>query len=80
MQAHAETDAENCFKQGIEISKRQGAKSLELRASISLSRLWRNQGKNKDAKRLLTEIYNWFDEGFNTADLKKARSLLDMLS
>ena len=80
MQAHAETDAENCFKQGIEISKRQGAKSLELRASISLSRMWQTQGKYKDAKRVLTEIYNWFDEGFNTADLKQARSLLEMLS
>jgi len=80
MQYHAEAEAENCFKQGIEISKRQRAKSLELRSSISLSRLWQTQGKYKDAKRVLTEIYNWFDEGFNTADLKKARSLLDMLS
>ena len=80
MQGEDEAEAENSFTQGIEISKRQRAKSLELRSSISLGRLWQTQGKHKDAKRVLTEIYNSFDEGFNTADLKEARSLLEMLS
>ena len=80
IQGSDEDEAENCFKQGIEISKCQCAKSLELRSSISLTRLWQAQGKHKDAKRVLAEIYNSFDEGFNTADLKEARSLLEMLS
>jgi predicted ATPase len=80
MQGEDEAEAENSFTQGIEISKRQRAKSLELRSSISLGRLWQTQGKHKDAKRVLTEICNSFDEGFDTADLKEARSLLEMLS
>ena len=80
MKGSDEVEAENCFKQGIEISKCQCAKSLELRSSISLARLWQAQCKHKDAKRVLAEIYNSFDEGLNTADLKEARSLLEMLS
>jgi class 3 adenylate cyclase/predicted ATPase len=75
-----EVEAENSFKRGIEISKRQHAKSLELRSAICLSRLWRTQGKHKEARKLLTEIYNWFDEGFSTEDLKEARSLIEMIS
>ena len=75
-----EVEAENSFKRGIEISKRQHAKSLELRSAICLSRLWRTQGKHKEARKLLTEIYNWFDEGFSTKDLKEARSLIEMIS
>jgi predicted ATPase len=80
MRGQAEVEAENSFKQGIEISRHQGAKSLELRSTLSLSRLWQVQGKREDAKRVLTEIYNWFDEGFKTADLKETRLQLDMLS
>ena len=80
MQGKDEVEAENNFKQGIEISKRQHAKSLELRSNISLARLWQTQGQYKDAKRVLTEIYNSFNEGFHTADLKEAKSLLEKLS
>ena len=80
MQGKDETEAENSFKQGIEISKHQRAKSLELRSTLSLIRLWQAQGKREDARRVLTEIYNWFTEGFDTADLKEARALLEVIS
>jgi predicted ATPase len=73
-------EADECFRQAIEIARRQGAKSLELRAVMSLSRLWRAQGKHVEARQLLAEIYSWFTEGFDTADLKEARALLQMLS
>ena len=56
------------------------AKSLELRAAMSLSRLWQQQGKKREARQLLAEIYGWFTEGFDTADLKDAKILLDELS
>jgi predicted ATPase len=59
---------------------RQSAKSLELRAVISLSRLWQQQGKKKEARKLLAEIYNWFTEGFDTKDLQEAKALLEELS
>ncbi|MFQ5850761.1 MAG: AAA family ATPase [Candidatus Binatia bacterium] len=71
---------ETCFQQAIEVSRRQGAKSLELRAVMSLSRLWHQQGKKEKARQMLAEIYGWFTEGFDTADLKEARSLLEELS
>ena len=74
------SEAETCFRQGIEIARKQGAKSLELRAAMSLSRLWQKQGKKPEARRLLAEVYDWFTEGFNTADLKGAKALLDELS
>src|SRR5262249_30298042 len=61
--------AEECFQNAIEVAHRQQAKSLELRAAVSLSRLWKKQGKAKEAHKLLAEIYNWFTEGFDTADL-----------
>jgi predicted ATPase len=79
-QGQDEIKAENSFKQGIETSRHQRAKSLELRSTLSLSRLWHAQGKREDAKRVLTEIYNWFNEGFDTADLKEARALLEVIS
>jgi predicted ATPase len=64
----------------IEIARRQQAKSLELRAVMSLSRLWQQQGKKEEAHERLSEIYGWFTEGFDTADLKDAKALLEELS
>ena len=75
-----ELEAEGCFHQAIDIARRQSAKSLELRASMSLALLWQQQGKSADAYQLLSEIYNWFTEGFDTPDLKDAKALLDELS
>lgn len=72
-------EAEACFLKAIEIAQRQQAKSWELRASTSLARLWQQQGKKKEAHKLLAEIYGWFTEGFDTADLKEAKALLDSL-
>ena len=69
-----------CFHQAIEIARRQQAKSLELRAVMSLSRLWQQQGKKKQARQLLDEVYNWFTEGFNTKDLQEAKVLLEALT
>ena len=69
-----------CFRQAIEIARRQSAKSLELRAATSLSRLLQRQGKREDARRLLADVYAWFTEGFDTADLKDARAVLDTLA
>jgi predicted ATPase len=73
-------EAEECFHQSIQIAQRQSAKSLELRAVLSLSRLWQRQNKTKEARQTLLEIYNWFTEGFDTADLKEARALIEELS
>ena len=72
-------DAEAFFKRALHISRNQEAKSLELRAAMSLARLWRQQGKWDEARRLLGECYAWFTEGFDTADLKEAKVLLDEL-
>jgi predicted ATPase len=72
--------AEESFSEAIEISRRQQAKSLELRAAMSLSGLWQRQGKKTEARQLLAEIYGWFTEGFETADLREARTLLEELS
>jgi predicted ATPase len=63
----------------IDIAHKQQAKSLELRAVTSLSRLWQQQGKQAEARQMLAEIYGWFTEGFDTADLKEAKALLDEL-
>jgi len=73
------TEAETCFQQAISIAQNQQAKSLELRAAMSLSRLWQQQGKRQEAYDLLTPIYNWFTEGFDTADLQDAKGLLNEL-
>ena len=72
-------EAEECFWKAIEIAQQQQAKSLELRATMSLARLWQ-QGKQKDAHQMLAEIYGWFTEGFDTADLQEAKALLEELS
>jgi predicted ATPase len=72
--------AQICFDQALVVARGQNAKSLELRAATSLSRLWLMQGKREDARQLLAEIYGWFTEGFDTADLKEAKALLDELT
>jgi adenylate cyclase len=74
-----EYSPENCFQQARSIAIRQGAKSLELRALISLAKLWQQQGKIIEAQELLGEVYNWFTEGFDTADLQEALALLKQL-
>jgi predicted ATPase len=71
--------AEGCFHQAIDIARRQQAKSLELRAAMSLARLWQHQGRRTAAYELLAPIYGWFTEGFDTADLQEARVLLEAL-
>ena len=62
------------------MARRQQAKSLELRAVMSLSRLWQRQGKRAEASQVLAEVYGWFTEGFDTADLQEARALLEALT
>jgi len=74
-----EDEAEECFLKAIDIARRQSAKSLELRAVMSLSRLWQRQGKKDEARKLLAEIYGWFTEGFDTKDLQEAKALLEEL-
>ena len=74
------SEAEIYFRQAIDIAQNQSAKSLELRAVTSLTRLWRHQGKKEEARQMLAEIYGWFTEGFDTADLKEAKALLAELS
>jgi predicted ATPase len=69
-------EAEMCFQQALEVAQHQHAKSLELRASLSLGRLWDTQGRPGDARQLLREIYSWFTEGFDTPDLQAAQLLL----
>ena len=76
----AATEAEGCLRNAIDIARRQSAKSLELRAVMSLSRLLTKQGKKNEARRMLAEIYGWFTEGFDTADLRDAKALLEELS
>ncbi len=71
---------EACFNQALDIARIQSARSLELRAATSLARLWQEQGKLKEARDLLAPIYDWFTEGFDTADLKDAKALLDELA
>jgi class 3 adenylate cyclase/predicted ATPase len=75
---HAEAEA--CFHQALAIARRQQAKSWELRAAMSLSRLWQQHGKQAEARALLAPIYGWFTEGFETADLQEAKALLDALA
>jgi predicted ATPase len=72
-------EAEECFLKALEIARRQKAKSLELRATMSLSRLWQQQGKQQEARQILADIYGWFTEGFDTVDLQEARALLEEL-
>ncbi|MBI3797194.1 MAG: AAA family ATPase [Deltaproteobacteria bacterium] len=73
-------EAEACFHQAIDIARQQQAKSLELRAVLSLARLWQQQGKTDKARQMLAEIYHWFTEGFDTKDLQEAKALLEELA
>jgi predicted ATPase len=74
------TRAEVCFQQALSVARRQQAKSYELRAAMSLTRPWRQQGKRDEAYALLAPLYGWFTEGFDTADLQEAKALLEDLS
>jgi DNA-binding NtrC family response regulator/class 3 adenylate cyclase/predicted ATPase len=73
-------EAETCFQQALAVARRQQAKSLELRAALSLARLWQQQGKQAEASALLAPVYGWFTEGFDTADLQEAKALLMALT
>jgi predicted ATPase len=68
-----------CFHQALDVARRQQARALELRAAMSLARLWQQQGKRAEASSLLAPIYGWFTEGFDTADLQETRALLEDL-
>jgi predicted ATPase len=72
-------EAESCFHQALTVARRQQAKSLELRAVMSLSRLWQHQGRQVPAHQMLAEIFGWFTEGFDTLDLQEAKALLEAL-
>ena len=77
--AQAEVEAEACFRRAIEVARWQQAKSFELRAALSLSRLWQRQGRHTDSRDLLATVYDWFTEGFDTPDLQEAKTLLEAL-
>ena len=74
------TKAEAYFERALAVARKQQAKSWELRAAMSMARLWRDQGKRDEARELLSPIYGWFTEGFDTLDLKEAQMLLDELA
>ena len=73
------SQAERCFQQALAVARAQQAKAFELRAALSLSRLWQQQGEQTAARELLAPIYGWFTEGFDTADLQEAKTLLEEL-
>jgi predicted ATPase len=75
-----EAQAAVCFQQALDVARHQQAKSLELRAAMSLARLWQSQGKGPEASELLAPVYGWFTEGFDTADLQEAKTLLEELA
>ena len=72
-------EIETCFEQALQVARCQSAKAFELRAAMSLARLWRSQGKPQQARELLAPVYGWFTEGFETRDLKEAKALLEEL-
>ena len=74
------TKAQAHFERALAVARKQQAKSWELRAAISMARLWRDQGKPQQARELLAPVYGWFTEGFDTLDLKEAKALLDTLA
>jgi predicted ATPase len=78
--AEPHAEAATCFRQALTIANGQQAKSYELRAAMSLARLWQQQGKRTAAHELLAPVYGWFTEGFDTADLQEAKSLLEELA
>jgi predicted ATPase len=73
-------EAETWMQRALDVARRQQAKSLELRAAMSLARLWQSQGKHREAYDLLAPVYDWFTEGFDTADLLDAKGLLEALA
>jgi adenylate cyclase len=75
-----DTAVASCFQLALEVARHQQAKWLELRAAMSLSRLWQRQGKQDEARQLLTDVYGWFTEGFDTTDLQQAKALLEALT
>jgi predicted ATPase len=77
MSSNDHAEAEYCFSQALDIARRQQAKSWELRAAVSLGRLWKQKGKRDEAHDLLAPIYDWFTEGFDTSDLEDAKTLLE---
>ena len=80
LSADHQAEAEACFQQALAVARQQQARSWELRAAMSLSRLWQQQSKRAEAHQLLAEIYGWFTEGFDTADLQEAKVLLAELA
>jgi predicted ATPase len=72
--------AEAYFERALAVARKQQAKSWELRAAMSMARLWRDQGKPQQARELLAPVYGWFTEGFDTRDLKEAKAFLDDLA
>ncbi len=72
--------AEAYFARALEVARRQQAKSWELRAAMSMARLWRDQGRRPQARKLLASVHGWFTQGFDTLDLKQAKRLLDELT
>ena len=75
-----QAQVETWLQRALDVARRQEARSLELRAAMSLSRFWHQQGKRKEAHDLLAEVYAWFTEGFDTADLQEAKALLEELA
>ena len=73
-------EPQNCFQRAVEIARKQSAKSFELRATTSIARLLAKQRRRDEARTMLADIYGWFTEGFETADLKDAKALLDELA
>ena len=73
-------NAQGYFERALAVARQQQAKSWELRAAMSMARLWRDEGKHKEARDLLAPVYGWFTEGFDTRDLKEAKALLDELA
>jgi predicted ATPase len=76
----SQVEAEACLQRALDVARCQEAKSWELRAAMSLARLWQQQGKRTEAWELLAPIYGWFTEGFDTADLQEAKALLEVLA
>jgi adenylate cyclase len=75
-----EAGAQTCFQQALDVARQQRARSWELRAATSLARLWQRQGRREDAKKLLAAVHDWFTEGFDSADMKAAKTLLEELA
>ena len=76
LKGNSASDVQSCYEKALEVARAQEAKSYELRAAMSLARLWQSQGKKKQAKGVLDKIYGWFTEGFETRDLRDAKQLL----